>query len=197
LKGAKIQGCNVRISQDSQTVCQLDKIVGMSNTQQLVSTVKDAVAKTASEVDKGTKEMLATAVTSNNQNVTLETHITNIIETNFSDVLTTTCLASSSADQFQEIKHLDISCTGDNKVDMSLSQNIQLYQFASCVTTAVTNIISNDSIVTSVEQKASIVNDENKKGLFNEDMWKTIGILAAISVVIFLIFLYARTQLKP
>jgi len=196
LSGAEIENCNVLISQNAQSVCELDKIVGFRNKSELLSTIKESIDKSENEVDKGTKEMLATAISINNQQMSLKSYLTTIMELNITDETASFCLASASSEQMQKIRNLKITCTGDNELDSRFSQNIQLYQFASCVTNAVTDIIKNDQIINDIVMKSEKVTDVTKVGLFNKNMLKMLGIVLGILFVIFLIGLYFYIKLK-
>jgi len=190
LKGIEFENCKVLISQNSQTICDLDKITGFRNKTELLDTIKESMKNSLSELDQGTRDMLATTVSLNNQKMSMNTYITSIIETNITDETTSVCLASASADQMQKFNNTTITCTGENDLDTRFSQNVQIYQLASCVTNAVSDILKNDKIVTDAVSKSEQKTDITQIGLLNKNMLKLLGIVLGILLVIFLIGLY-------
>ena len=141
-KKLKLNKCKLTISQDTQTLCELQKIEGLRNKQELLSTINDSIDSISETSDIEASEFLATAISSNKAEMTMATYIKNLLEINITDEMLSSCIASSSVEQNLETSII-LNCSNDPEKDNKIIQNVQIYQFVSCITSKISDIISN------------------------------------------------------
>ena len=190
----QLKKCKVTVSQDTQVLCNLQKISGIRDKTELLDTINQSIDDASSSTDTDVSEFLATAISSNNTDIKVSTHIKNILETNITDEMLSSCIASSSVEQLLDTG-IVLDCSNYPGKDNTITQNIQIYQFASCITTKISDILLADTTLSKVKTEAKSSTDIFKAGL-SKDFFIKLGIALGLMFLAFIIIVIIKFQMK-
>lgn len=190
----KLKKCKVTVSQDTQVLCNLQKISGISDKTELLDTINQSIDNASSSTDTDVSEFLATAISSNNTDIKVSSYIKNILETNITDEMLSSCIASSSVEQLLNTG-IVLNCSNNPNKDNTIIQNIQIYQFASCITSKISNILLSDTTLNNIKNKATSSTDVFKAGL-TKDFFIKLAIVAGLFVLAGIVFGIIKFQMK-
>ena len=190
LDDLSVDGCDFNMNQMAQVVCNLEQSFSGTNSTVLSNMLQTAIDQSASSGSDSAQGFLATSVSTQNSMTDMSSYIKNVIETNVDVNLTTTCIANSTISQDMILKNASFICRpGGKKIDFS--QNAQLSQFASCMTSTVVDLLKNDTKITDVISKAESKNTSKQAGL--DDLMKALtGPLIIIAIVLIVFFVMKK-----
>lgn len=186
----KLKKCNLTVSQDTQVLCELQKITGLRDKNELLKTLKQSIDESSQSENKEVSGFLATSISSNNTDTTVSTYIKQILETNITDEVLSSCIASSNVEQNLNTS-LEINCSSNPDFDNKIVQNIQIYQFASCITNKVSNILLNDTKINNIKVKTTQITDVFKAGL-DKNFLKILLVVIGLMILTYIMFIIIR-----
>lgn len=136
-----------------------------SNTTELESLLQQALTQTANSTNQNTSGFLNTNIAnSNSSNTTVQEQISNLISTNIDNIVTNSCTQSLSSTQNQTITIL-----GNLKAsNCDFSQSGQISLNCSCLSTAILNLASKDTVLTTAVNSGSSSNSVTSTGLLQD-----------------------------
>lgn len=185
-------GCSINTVQNGFVSCKLDAIFSSTNNLDFNSIANQAIDQAANGTNKTVSDFLSTSSSSSSNNITNAAYIKNLVEKNISSSTQSSCLADATVVNNQTIHVKKMDCTKNQDAVQDFSQTGQVNSVSSCLSQAITDLLTNDSTLQQASQKTTASNDTQQKGLgdFISDLLSGLTrplIIGIIGIVVLLV----------
>lgn len=163
-KRCKYRNCNMSSINKATSNCNSSSIFTNNNTANMLTSINQAIDNSTNTNQKSVQDFLSTSVSDQNTNISMATHIKNIVAKNFTSDMLNICQTKSKINQNNvlEMEDMDVDCGGGN---IDWGNDAQLMVMSSCISKQLTSIISNDDLVQKAINSTTAGQSSEQKGL--------------------------------
>ncbi len=146
----EIINCPIVVNQTASTNCEMTSIFNSESSQSFRDSINNAISNTASSSSESTQGFLSTPVPVENTNMDISQYVQNKVSRELTDEAIQTCIGDANLTQEGTFifKGKKLTCT--NGGGINLGQDAQAKMLTSCLSSKVSSILTDDSVINQV-----------------------------------------------
>lgn len=164
-RGCVYDGCNINAINNATSNCNNSSIFTSTSTNDMKSMIKQAIDNSATTNQSSVQGFLSTTVSDQNNNISISTHIKNLVEKNFTNEMFNLCKTKATVNQNNEIDDSGTIYICRHGETLNYENNGQMMVLSNCISKQLTTMLVNDSLVNDAINNAKAGQSSENKGL--------------------------------